>query len=149
MGAGMFLTSRPDVPAQVFRVEAGYMPEGEAGKDFYVNSNLWSSRFVGLRLFLALGAAGWDGYARHVANSIRLTGGLAAGLKRHGWLLVNSSPMAVACLVPPEGHDAVSDGRRSQFNPRERECPRCGTAFWTTPERRYFCQACYVLTREG
>jgi len=71
MGAGMFLTSRPDIPAQVFRISASYMPESEAAKDFYVNSNQWSRRFVGLRLFLALGAAGWDGYGDHVERTIR------------------------------------------------------------------------------
>jgi len=80
MGAGMFLTSRPDVPAQVFRITASYMPESEAGKDFYVNSAQWSRRFVGLRLFLALGAAGWKGYGE---------------------------PMGVSCMIPPDGHQAV------------------------------------------
>lgn len=107
MGAGMFLTARPEVPAQVFRVYTSYMPAGEAGKDFYANSNQWSRRFVGLRLFLALGAAGWDGFAGHVARSIRLTGRLARHLQRNGWSLVNASPMAVACLLPPQGHGAV------------------------------------------
>ena len=61
MGAGMFLTSHPEIPAQVFRVTASYMPESDASKDFYLNSTQWSRRFVGLRLFLALGAAGWNG----------------------------------------------------------------------------------------
>lgn len=107
MGAGMFLTARPEIPAQVFRVYTSYMPAGEAGKDFYTNSNQWSRRFVGLRMFLALGAAGWEGFARHVAHSIRLTARLARYLQRHGWSLVNASPMAVACLVPPQGHEAV------------------------------------------
>ena len=107
MGAGMFLTARPEVPAQVFRIDTSYMPTGATGKDFYVNSNQWSRRFVCLRLFLALGTAGWDGYARHVEHSIRLTSRLAGHLQRNGWSLLNASPMAVACLVPPEGHDAV------------------------------------------
>lgn len=99
----MFLTARPDVPAQVFRIDASYMPTGSTGKDFYVNSNQWSRRFVGLRLFLAPGAAGWDGYARHVSRSIQLTGQLAGHLKRNRWSLLNASRMAVACLVPAEG----------------------------------------------
>ena len=107
MGAGMFLTSRPDLPARVFRVQTSYMPAAETNKDFYASSNQWSRRFVGLRLFLSLGAAGWDGFARHVANSIHLTGRLARHLQRHAWSLANASPMAVACLVPPRGHDVV------------------------------------------
>lgn len=107
MGAGMFLTSRPDLAAQVFRIDASYMPRSDTAKDFYVNSNQWSRRFVGLRMFLALGTAGWMGYANHVERAIRLADRLAWLLQREGWSLVNHSPMAVACLVPPEGHEAV------------------------------------------
>ncbi|MCP9480593.1 aminotransferase class V-fold PLP-dependent enzyme [Shimia sp. CNT1-13L.2] len=107
MGAGMFLTSRPDIPAQVFRISASYMPESEAAKDFYVNSNQWSRRFVGLRLFLSLGAAGWDGYADHVERSIRLTNRFTENLKKAGWSQANRSLMGVSCMVPPEGHDSV------------------------------------------
>ncbi len=107
MGAGMFLTSRPDIPAQVFRISASYMPESEAAKDFYVNSNQWSRRFVGLRLFLALGAAGWDGYGDHVERSIRLTNRFTENLRKAGWTKANRSLMGVSCMVPPEGNDAV------------------------------------------
>lgn len=107
MGAGMFLTSRPDIPAQVFRVTASYMPESDASKDFYLNSTQWSRRFVGLRLFLALGAAGWDGYGEHVERAIDLTDRLTNRLKGGGWVQANSSVMGVSCMVPPEGHDAV------------------------------------------
>ncbi|MDE2728480.1 MAG: aminotransferase class V-fold PLP-dependent enzyme [Gemmatimonadota bacterium] len=107
MGAGMFLTSRPDIPAQVFRIDASYMPLSEASKDFYVNSSQWSRRFVGLRMFLALGVAGWDGYAKHVARSIQLIDRFVGKLKQNGWSLMNASPMAVACMVPPEGQDVI------------------------------------------
>ena len=107
MGAGMFLTSRPNVPAQVFRITASYMPESEASKDFYVNSTQWSRRFVGLRLFLALGSAGWEGYAEHVGRTIELTDRLTHKLKQGGWAHANKSAMGVSCMVPPEGNRAV------------------------------------------
>ena len=107
MGAGMFLTSRPDVPAQVFRITASYMPESDASKDFYVNSTQWSRRFVGLRLFLALGAAGWGGYGEHVERTIDLTDRLTAKLKEGGWTHANASAMGVTCMVPPDGNHAV------------------------------------------
>lgn len=107
MGAGMFLTSRTDIPARVFRVAASYMPESEASKDFYVNSNQWSRRFIGLRLFLSLGAAGWQGYGAHVEQSIALTDRLAHRLVSVGWTQANASPLGVICMVPPEGHEAV------------------------------------------
>ena len=101
------LTSRPEIPAQVFRITASYMPESEASKDFYVNSTQWSRRFVGLRLFLALGAAGWKGYGEHVERSIKLTDRLTDRLKQAGWVHANDSPMGVSCMVPPGGHEAV------------------------------------------
>lgn len=107
MGAGMFLTSRPDIPAQVFRVTASYMPESDASKDFYLNSTQWSRRFVGLRLFLSLAAAGWEGYGEHVERSIDLTDRLTKRLQRGGWMHVNNSVLGVSCMVPPEGYQAV------------------------------------------
>jgi glutamate/tyrosine decarboxylase-like PLP-dependent enzyme len=107
MGAGMFLTSRPEILAQVFRITASYMPESEASKDFYVNSTQWSRRFVGLRLFLALGSAGWEGYGEHVERTIDLTNRLTSKLKQDGWTHANNSKMGVSCMVPPEGNQAV------------------------------------------
>ena len=107
MGAGMFLTSRPEIPAQVFRVTASYMPESEESKDFYLNSAQWSRRFVGLRLFLSLGAAGWRGYESHVEGTIRLIDRLTKRLKQAGWTHANNSPLGVSCMVPPGGHQAV------------------------------------------
>ena len=107
MGAGMFLTAQPSIPAQVFRVTASYMPKSEAGKDFYLNSNQWSRRFVGLRLFLALGAAGWKGYSEHVEHAILMAGRFVENMKKGGWTQANDSPMAVCCMVPPEGPGAV------------------------------------------
>lgn len=107
MGAGMFLTSRADTLAAVFRVTASYMPDSDSSKDLYTSSMQWSRRFVGLRLFLSLGSAGWQGYGDHIQRSVALTDRLAERLKRAGWALVNDSALGVACLIPPEGEDAV------------------------------------------
>lgn len=107
MGAGMFLTRHPDIPADVFRVSASYMPESEAANDFYLNSAQWSRRFVGLRLFMSLAVAGWRGYGDHVEHAIGLIERLASGLEAAGWRTENASPMAVGCFSPPGGQDAV------------------------------------------
>jgi glutamate/tyrosine decarboxylase-like PLP-dependent enzyme len=107
MGAGMFFTARPEICAQAFRVSASYMPESDASKDYYMNSSQWSRRFVGLRMFLALGAAGWSGYAEHIERSIQLTDRFTETLKKAGWRHANNSPLAVSCMTPPEGHQAV------------------------------------------
>lgn len=107
MGAGMFLSSRPEILAAVFRVAASYMPDGESDKDLYTSSQQWSRRFVGLRMFLSLGSAGWAGYAEHIERSISLIDRLADRMQRGGWTQVNDSALGVTCLVPPEGPDAV------------------------------------------
>ena len=66
-----------------------------------------SRRFLGLRLFLSLGAAGWDGYADHVEHARSLAERFAKQMIAHGWTKANASEMAVVCLVPPQGNDAV------------------------------------------
>ncbi|HVY14537.1 MAG TPA: pyridoxal-dependent decarboxylase [Rhodopila sp.] len=103
MGCGMFLTRRPAVLSAAFQVSTGYMPSNSVSVDPYVNSIQWSRRFLGLRLFLALAAAGWDGYAAHVERAIGLAGLLARRLGSLGWRVANDSPLAVLCLEPPEG----------------------------------------------
>jgi len=109
MGAGMFLTSQPAVAANAFRVSASYMPESEAQNDFYLNSAQWSRRFLGLRLFLSLGAAGWDGYADHVGHARSLADRFTNQMLARGWTIANASEMAVVCVVPPEGNHAVDE----------------------------------------
>ena len=107
MGTGIFFTSRPVVLEEVFRVSASYMPESDASKDYYSSSMQWSRPFTGLKMFLALASAGWDGFARHVERSILLTDRLAEILVASAWKRVNASPMGVACFVPPKGNQDV------------------------------------------
>jgi glutamate/tyrosine decarboxylase-like PLP-dependent enzyme len=103
MGCGMFLIRHAPVLGSAFRVSASYMPSNLAGIDPYVTSVQWSRRFVGLRLFLSLAAAGWSGYARHVERAIGLAALLADRLRARGWAIVNRSDLAVVCAIPPAG----------------------------------------------
>ncbi len=103
MGCGMFLTRRVPVLSAAFQVSTGYMPSNVASVDPYVTSIQWSRRFLGLRLFLALATAGWDGYAAHVERAIALAAALAGHLRARGWTVANDSPLAVLCLMPPAG----------------------------------------------
>jgi glutamate/tyrosine decarboxylase-like PLP-dependent enzyme len=107
MGCGMFLTRRPPILADAFHVETGYMPSQNAGRDPYLSSMQWSRRFLGLRLFLSLAAAGWGGYARHVEHSIELGALLGDRLVANGWRIANASPVAVLCVEPPPGSTEV------------------------------------------
>jgi len=45
----------------------------------------WSRRFLGLRLFLSLAAAGWPAMAIHVERSIGLIALLKGKLLAQGW----------------------------------------------------------------
>lgn len=103
MGCGMFITRHPHVLSRTFQVSTSFMPSNNASSDPYVNSVQWSRRFLGLRMFLSLAAAGWSGYAEHVERSVALAEMLKGELLRQGWSVVNSSPLAVLCIKPPSG----------------------------------------------
>jgi aromatic-L-amino-acid/L-tryptophan decarboxylase len=103
MGCGMFLTPHADVLSNAFQVSTGYMPSNIGGVDPYVTSVQWSRRFLGLRLFLSLAAAGWSGYARHVERSVDLAAMLKEALVERGWSISNRSSLAVLCIEPPRG----------------------------------------------
>jgi glutamate/tyrosine decarboxylase-like PLP-dependent enzyme len=103
MGCGMFLTNDAAALSSAFQVSTGYMPSNLAGVDPYVTSVQWSRRFLGLRLFLSLAAAGWEGYARHVERAIELAALLKEMLLARGWTIANQSALAVLCVEPPPG----------------------------------------------
>lgn len=103
MGCGMFLTAHPEVLSDSFSAVMECMPSNARALDPYVTTIQWSRRFLGLRLFLGLASAGWSGYADHVGRAIRLAGMLSRELQLHGWKQVNQSPMAVICMLPPQG----------------------------------------------
>lgn len=109
MGAGIYLTRRTSVLNDAFRISTDYMPSNDSAVDLYVNSIQWSRRFLGLRLFLSLCVAGWQGYAAHVEQSVGLIKRLTDRLESVGWTLANDSQMAVACLIPPENGPSVEE----------------------------------------
>lgn len=103
MGAGMFLTARPDVLSQAFQVAASYMPSNLQTVDPYVTSAQWSRRFLGLQLFLSLANAGWQGYAEHVERAVDLLRRVGAAMSAEGWQVANDCRAGVLCLKPPAG----------------------------------------------
>jgi len=103
MGCGMFLTRHASVLSSAFQVSTSYMPSNVPAVDPYVTSIQWSRRFLGLRLFLSLAAAGWHGYGTHVERAITLTGLLKEKLVARGWSIVNDASLAVLCIEPPPG----------------------------------------------
>jgi aromatic-L-amino-acid decarboxylase len=107
MGAGMFITRHAQILPKAFQVFTDFMPSNLSDLDPYVTSVQWSRRFIGLRMFLSLAAAGWAGYAEHVERTIALAEMLRDELVERGWPIVNSSPTAVLCIKPPRGFGEV------------------------------------------
>lgn len=112
MTAGLMLTRHAGALARAFSTHAGYMPpaaEAEGGVDPYATSMQWSRRFIGLKVFLTLAAAGWAGYAATIDHQSAMALRLAAGLAARGWRVVNDPAMLVVCAVDgtrPDGDGA-------------------------------------------
>ena len=62
----------------------------------------WSRRFIGLKVFLSLMVAGWDGYAAAIRHMAAMGELLRTGLRDTGWEIVNRTPLPVVCFTHPE-----------------------------------------------
>jgi glutamate/tyrosine decarboxylase-like PLP-dependent enzyme len=109
MGCGMYITRYPEVLREAFRVATDFMPSNAASIDPYLNTVQWSRRFMGLRLFLSLGAAGWEGYGMHVERAVAVIDQIRRGLQAKGWSVLNDSRLAVLCVAPPPGFPPIRD----------------------------------------
>jgi glutamate/tyrosine decarboxylase-like PLP-dependent enzyme len=101
MGCAMYITRRSELLSQTFNAATNFMPSSLSALDPYLNSVQWSRRFLGLRLFLALGAAGWAGFGAHVERSVAVMQRVQDRLVDLGWTVANDSPLAVLNVVPP------------------------------------------------
>jgi aromatic-L-amino-acid decarboxylase len=108
MGCGMFFARDPRILSAAFHATNDYMPSHNSARDPYLNSVQWSRRFLGLRLFLSLAAAGWEGYAKHVEHAIEIAALIERGLRARGWTIANDSPVAVVCAEPPAGSPEIA-----------------------------------------
>jgi len=109
MGCGMFIARDPAILSEAFRVGAEFMPSSATSIDPYLNTVQWSRRFMGLRLFLSLAAAGWQGYGAHVERAVEVIEHIAARLVARGWSVANDSRLAVLCVLPPAGSPPLRD----------------------------------------
>jgi glutamate/tyrosine decarboxylase-like PLP-dependent enzyme len=110
MGAGLFLTRVAGVLERTFRVAAGYMPPSTgqpAAVDPYAHSMQWSRRFIGLKLFLSLAVAGWQGYEESIRHQVAMGDRLRRGLVERGWTVVNDTPLPVVCFARRGGATAA------------------------------------------
>jgi len=101
MGCALFITGRATLLSEAFHASTSFMPSSVSDVDPYLNSVQWSRRFLGLRLFLALAAAGWEGLGAHVERSVELMERVKDLLVQSGWVVANESALAVLDVVPP------------------------------------------------
>lgn len=100
MGAGVFLTRHPHMLGEACRITTDYMPaQAEDTFDPYTHSMQWSRRFIGLKVFLSLMVAGWDGYAEALRHQTRMGNLLRQKLAKAGWKVVNDTELPVICFV--------------------------------------------------
>ena len=118
MGCALFITTHAEVLSEAFHASTTFMPSSIASVDPYINSVQWSRRFVGLRLFLALSAAGWQGLGAHVERAVAVIARAREKLEALGWSVANGSELAVLDVIPPGNRDVrtlvrqvVSSGR--------------------------------------
>ncbi|HTL91552.1 MAG TPA: hypothetical protein VL176_04360, partial [Steroidobacteraceae bacterium] len=95
--------------SEAFRVGAEFMPSSATSIDPYLNTVQWSRRFMGLRLFLSLAAAGWEGYAAHVERAQQVIDCAKQRLAAKGWSIANDSRLAVLCVRPPAGFPPIRE----------------------------------------
>ena len=101
MGCALYITRRADLLSEAFHASTSFMPSSISGVDPYLNSVQWSRRFVGLRLFLTLASAGWEGLGAHVERGVEVIERVKERLIASGWRIANDSPLAVLDAIPP------------------------------------------------
>jgi glutamate/tyrosine decarboxylase-like PLP-dependent enzyme len=101
MGCALFITRHGHLLSEAFHASTSFMPSSVSGVDPYLNSVQWSRRFLGLRLFLALASAGWEGLGAHVERSALVAEKIKERLLGLQWTVANDSVLAVLDAVPP------------------------------------------------
>lgn len=139
MTAGLFLTRHPGILESTFRVDGThYMPPSSAAASDrhqpYAMSMAWSRRFTGLKVFLSLAVAGWDGYADVIRHQVAMGRLLREKLLAAGWEILNPTPLPVACFVDGKR----GDGRSADYLEKiARKVGETGKTWVTTTHLSY------------
>ncbi|HTU34933.1 MAG TPA: aminotransferase class V-fold PLP-dependent enzyme [Candidatus Acidoferrum sp.] len=112
MGAGIFITRHPEILRRTFHISAAYVPPpgvGVEAAEAYESSMQWSRRFIGLKLFLSLATAGWDGYAATIRHMTEIGAQLRRRLDSAGWEVLNPTPLPICCFRDAEFPEGSAD----------------------------------------
>jgi glutamate/tyrosine decarboxylase-like PLP-dependent enzyme len=111
MGAGILLTRHPQILGRTFHISAAYVPPKADGTGFdaYEHSLHWSRRFIGLKIFMSLAVAGWEGYAATLRQMTQVGRQLRRELEAFDWDVMNSTDLPICCFQDrrsPDGRSA-------------------------------------------
>jgi glutamate/tyrosine decarboxylase-like PLP-dependent enzyme len=112
MGAGMILTRHPQMLQKAFGMSTEYMPVTNRHEiiEPHQTTMQWSRRFIGLKVFLSLLVAGWDGYEAVLRHQTNMGNRLRKKLLDADWRVVNATPLPTVCF---------DDGRAGAANTLE------------------------------
>jgi len=94
---------------RAFAIQTSYMPREALGLDVvdpHLHTMQWSRRFIGLKVFLSLLVAGWEGYERAICHQTAMGELLRCDLIEAGWAIENDTPLPVICFSDRGGGDA-------------------------------------------
>jgi glutamate/tyrosine decarboxylase-like PLP-dependent enzyme len=110
MAAGLFVTRHREILDRTFRIATAYMPKEALGLDVvdpHAHSLQWSRRFIGLKVFLSLMVAGWDGYASALRHQTAMGELLRRELTEAGWEILNRTELPVICFTDVSAEEAA------------------------------------------
>ncbi len=113
MGAGLFLTRHDEILSRACRITTEYMPRDAAAfgvNDSFTHSMQWSRRFIGLKVFLSLAVAGWEGYAEAIRHQTAMGNFLRQELEKSDWETVNRTPLPVVCFRDRQSAAGETEG---------------------------------------
>jgi glutamate/tyrosine decarboxylase-like PLP-dependent enzyme len=99
IGAGMFFCRHPESAARAFATDTGYMPKHAVAAEAYAVTAQWTRRALGLKVVMALGELGLEGYARLIDHQAAMGELLRDKLRAAGWEVVNDTPLPVVCFT--------------------------------------------------
>jgi glutamate/tyrosine decarboxylase-like PLP-dependent enzyme len=107
MGAGILLTRHSQILGRTFHISAAYVPPKADGTGFdaYEHSLQWSRRFIGLKIFMSLAVAGWEGYAATLRQMTQVGQQLRRELEAADWDVVNSTKLPICCFQDRQSPD--------------------------------------------
>ena len=63
----------------------------------------WSRRFIGLKVFLSLAVAGWEGYEKAIRHQTAMGDLLRRELEASEWKIINQTKLPVVCFKDAQG----------------------------------------------